>query len=274
MTSYTQRALPHRGDKKRRCTVPAEELARTLIKIAKQLRSRTFGGLADTASSRRHVYADIGCCCLRIFSVRNNMLRLIPNMAVKSTHGLALLVEARKLFLLGHTEFHRFGRGQTTSDASFPGSGPALLPEFQLKLGNGGHDAGNRAPSRGAGVHPFPQGPHVDAAAGQLIENSGDFADGTAEPIHGDDHKVVAFAEVTYALRPTGSVVTGATGRGVGEDPVGGDASFCRASWRWPGDRLLPGGHPEVRGRGHTPVEPRRSDNSSGIRFTGTRTRP
>jgi hypothetical protein len=36
-------------------------------------------------------------------------------------------------------------------------------------------------------------------------------------------------------------------------------------------DGLLPGGHPEVRGDGHTPMEPPGSDNSSGVRFTGTR---
>ena len=69
-----------------------------------------------------------------------------------------------------------------------------------------------------------------------------------------------------------GSVATGATGGGVGEDPVWGDAS------RRDGvvlliDGLLPGGHPEVRGGGHTRMEPPGSDNSSGVRFTGTRTR-
>jgi len=38
-------------------------------------------------------------------------------------------------------------------------------------------------------------------------------------------------------------------------------------------DGLLPGGHREVRGGGHTAMEPAGSDNSSGVRFTGTRTR-
>jgi hypothetical protein len=65
----------------------------------------------------------------------------------------------------------------------------------------------------------------VDATAGQLVESRGDFADGASEPIYGDDHEVIAFTEVTYALRPAGSVATSATGRGVGEDPLGGDAS-------------------------------------------------
>ena len=135
-----------------------------------------------------------------------------------------------------------------------------------------GHDAGDGAPCRGAGVHAFPQRPNVDATAGQLMESRGDFADGASEPVYGDDHEVIAFAEVTHALRPAGSVATSATGRGVGEDPVGGDAS------RRDGvvlliDGLLPGGHPEVRGGGHTAMEPPGSDNSSGVRFTGTRTR-
>ena len=112
----------------------------------------------------------------------------------------------------------------------------------------------------------------MDATAGQLMESRGDFADGASEPVYGDDHEVIAFAEVTHALRPAGSVATSATGCGVGEDPVGGDAS------RRDGvvlliDRLLPGGHPEVRGGGHTRMEPSGSDNSSGVRFTGSRTR-
>jgi hypothetical protein len=38
-------------------------------------------------------------------------------------------------------------------------------------------------------------------------------------------------------------------------------------------DGLLPGGHPEVCGGGHAPMEPPRSDNSSGVRSTRTRTR-
>ena len=102
------------------------------------------------------------------------------------------------------------------------------------------------------------------------MESRGDFADGASEPVYGDDHEVIAFAEVTHALRPAGSVATSPNGCGVGEDPVGGDAS------RRDGvvlliDGLLPGGHPEVRGGGHTPMEPPGSDKSSGVRFMGTR---
>jgi hypothetical protein len=57
-----------------------------------------------------------------------------------------------------------------------------------------------------------------------------------------------------------------------GEYPVGGDAS------RRDGvvlliDGLLPGGHPEVRSDSHTRMQPPGSDNSSGVRFVGTRTR-
>src|SRR5712672_2188385 len=112
----------------------------------------------------------------------------------------------------------------------------------------------------------------MNTASGQLMKGSRDFADGASEPVYGDDDELIAFAEVTHALRPAGSVATGATGRGVGEDPVGGDAR------RRDGivlliDGLLPGGHPEVRGGGHTPMEPPGSDNSSGVRSARTRTR-
>jgi hypothetical protein len=62
------------------------------------------------------------------------------------------------------------------------------------------------------------------------MEGGGDFADGASEPVYGDDHEVIAFAKVTHALRPAGSAATSAAGCGVGEDPVGGDASRCDAS--------------------------------------------
>lgn len=76
------------------------------------------------------------------------------------------------------------------------------------------------------------------------MQSCGDFPNGSSEPVDGDDHKVVTFAEPAHAFRPAGSVATGASGRGVGEDPVGGDAG------RRDGvvlliDGLLPGGHPE-----------------------------
>jgi hypothetical protein len=61
-------------------------------------------------------------------------------------------------------------------------------------------------------------------------------------------------------------------GRGVREDPVGGDAS------RRDGvvlliDGLLSGGHPEVRGGAHGHMQPPASDLSSGVRSNRTRTR-
>ena len=57
------------------------------------------------------------------------------------------------------------------------------------------------------------------------MEGTGDFPDGPSKPVYGDDHEVIAFTEPAHALRPAGSVATSATGRGVGEDPVGGDPS-------------------------------------------------
>jgi hypothetical protein len=104
------------------------------------------------------------------------------------------------------------------------------------------------------------------------MESRRDFADGATEPVYGDDHEVIAFTEVTHALRPAGSVATSATGRGVGEDTVGGDAR-SRDGVVLLIDALLPGGYPEVRGGGHTCMQPPGSDNSSGVRSTGTRTR-
>ena len=86
----------------------------------------------------------------------------------QSTHRLALLVQAQKSRLLGHTQFHRLGGGQATCDPGLAGGGAALPTKFEFQLGDRGHDAGDGAPRRSAGVHAFPQGPHVDATAGQL----------------------------------------------------------------------------------------------------------
>ena len=104
------------------------------------------------------------------------------------------------------------------------------------------------------------------------MKGGGNFADRASEPVYGDDHEVIAFAEVTHALRPARSVATSATGCGVGEDPVGGDASR-RDGVMLLIDRLLPGGHPEVRGNGHTRIQRPGSDNSSSVGSTRTRTR-
>jgi hypothetical protein len=172
-----------------------------MVKMKPQL--RTLGRLADTTSSRGHAHADTGSRCLRTFKVRNSVLRLIPNMAVQLTHRLAVLVQAQKSLLLGRIQFHRFGGGQSACHPSLTRCRAALLAQFQFQLGDRGHDAGDGAPSRSAGVHPFPQRPHVDATAGQLVEGGGDFADRASEPVHRDDHEVIAFAEVTlHSVQP------------------------------------------------------------------------
>ncbi len=84
------------------------------------------------------------------------------------------------------------------------------------------------------------------------MEGTGDFPDGPSKPVYGDDHEVIAFTEPAHALRPAGSVATSATGRGVGEHPVGGDPS------RRDGvvlliDGLLPGGPLAALGVCHSP---------------------
>jgi hypothetical protein len=78
----------------------------------------------------------------------------------------------------------------------------------------------------------------------------GDFRHGASEPVYGDHHEVIAITEPAHALRPTRSVATGASGGGVGEDPVGCDARR-RNRVVLLVDGLLSGGHPEVRGGAH-----------------------
>jgi hypothetical protein len=86
----------------------------------------------------------------------------------------------------------------------------------------------------------------MNTASGQLMKGSRDFPDGAPEPVYGDHDEMIAFAEPAHALRPAGSVATGATGRGVGEDPVGCDACDCNGVVLLI-DGLLPGGHTEIR---------------------------
>jgi hypothetical protein len=76
-----------------------------------------------------------------------------------------------------------------------------------------------------------------------------------------------------YQRGSGGSVATSATGRGVGEHPVGDDASR-RNGVVLLIDRLLPRGHPQVRGGGHTPMQPLGSRNSSGVRINGNSDSP
>ena len=58
-------------------------------------------------------------------------------------------------------------------------------------------------------------------ASGQLMQSSGDFPDGSPEPVYGGDDQVVALTKPADALGPARSVTTGAPGSGVGEDPIG-----------------------------------------------------
>jgi hypothetical protein len=94
--------------------------------------------------------------------------------------------------------------------------------------------------------------------------SSGDFPNGASEPVHGDNHELVAFTKPAHAFHPARSVATCASGRGVAEDPVGGDASR-RDGVVLLVDGLLPGGDPEVSGGAHAHAhkEPLGSDNSS-----------
>jgi len=111
----------------------------------------------------------------------------------------------------------------------------------------------------------------LNSTGGQFVECGGDFAHGAPEPVDGDNDELVALAQVSHALGPTRTIATGATGRRIRKDPIGDDAR------RGDGvvlliDRLLPGGHPEVRGDGHVHMEPPRSDNSSGVTLLRSRT--
>jgi hypothetical protein len=113
---------------------------------------------------------------------------------------------------------------------------------------------------------------NVDNASGQLMQCVRDFPQGASQPVYRDHHEVIAFTEPAHARRPTRSVATGASGSGIGEDSVG-----CNARRRngvvLLVDGLLSGGHPEVRGDAHSHMQPLRSDKSSGVRPTESRTR-
>ncbi len=74
------------------------------------------------------------------------------------------------------------------------------------------------------------------------MECSGDFPNGPSEPVDSDDHEVVAFTKPTHAFCPARSVATGASGGGVGENPVGCDACGCDGVVLLV-DGLLSGGH-------------------------------
>jgi hypothetical protein len=74
------------------------------------------------------------------------------------------------------SSFIGFVAARAPCDPRLAGGCPALLIKFEFQLGDRGHDAGDGAPRRGARVHAFPHGPHVDATAGQLMESRGDVA--------------------------------------------------------------------------------------------------
>jgi hypothetical protein len=76
----------------------------------------------------------------------------------------------------------------------------ALLAQFQFQLGDRGHDAGDGAPRRRAGVHPFPQRPHVNATAAQLIKSL--LAEGLKGRLRPDLRVHLAAAEAEFWESP------------------------------------------------------------------------
>ena len=119
------------------------------------------------------------------------MLRLIPKMVVNSLTGSPCWYNRRSRFCCAASSFIGFVAARPRAIRASRGCGAALLAQFEFQLGDGGRDAGDGAPGRSAGVHAFPQGPHVDATAGQLMESRRDFADGASEPVYGDDHEAL-----------------------------------------------------------------------------------
>jgi hypothetical protein len=90
----------------------------------------------------------------------------------------------------------------------------------------------------------------VDTTSGQLVQCSGNFSNGSSEPIYRNDDKLVGFTEPADTFRPARPVAPGASGGGVGEHSLGCDACGCNGVVLLV-DALLAGGHPEVRSGAH-----------------------
>jgi hypothetical protein len=82
------------------------------------------------------------------------------------------------------------------------------------------------------------------------MQSGGDLANGSSEPVDGDDNELVALPKPAHALGPARPIATGAPGRGVDEDAVRDDPC-SRNSILLLIDGLLPGGNPKVRSNTH-----------------------
>ena len=65
------------------------------------------------------------------------------------------------------------------------------------------------------------------------MQSGGDLSNGSSEPVYGDNHELVAFTKPAHAFRPTGSVATCASGRGVAEARSGMMPAAVMASCCW-----------------------------------------
>ena len=104
------------------------------------------------------------------------------------------------------------------------------------------------------------------------MQSSGNFSNGSSEPVDGDDDEFVSFSEPAHTFGPAGPVTTGASGRAIGEKPVGRDARSCDRVVLLV-NRLLTGRNPEVCGCAHRQLQQLRSDKLSCVTPSGTRTR-
>jgi len=107
----------------------------------------------------------------------------------------------------------------------------------------------------------------MDTASGQFMQSSGDFPDGSSEPVDGSDDEVIALPKPAQAFGPARSVATGTPGCGVAAHPIGNDAGG-RDDIVLLIDRLLPSGNPEIDGNTHLHVQQVLSDNPSRLRHS------
>ena len=192
-------------------------------------------------------------------------------MAGNPPTELALLIQAQKTLLLGRIQFHRFGGGQSA------------------------HTRASRDPARRS----LPSSSSSSAMVAMMLVTARPVGVLVSTPSRRDrtwTPRLVSSARAVATSRR--SVRAGLRRRPRGDRLLGGNpctpSSRVRCSQRDPTrcrrrfgrqrarrrdgvvlliDGLLPGGHPEVCGDGHAPIEPARSDNSSGVRSTRTRTR-